>query len=79
MGLAAIVAVVDPALVVLTGLVALAGGEPLRSRVEHELHAMSLPRPPVRLSRLSAEPVLEGALVLALRQAQDELFTSTRP
>jgi predicted NBD/HSP70 family sugar kinase len=79
MGLAAIVAVVDPALVVLTGLVALAGGEPLRSRVEHELHAMSLPRPPVRLSRLSAEPVLEGALVLALRQAQDELFTSTVP
>jgi predicted NBD/HSP70 family sugar kinase len=77
MGLAAIVAVVDPALVVLTGLVALAGGEPLRSRVEQELHAMSLPRPPVRLSRLSAEPVLEGALVLALRQAQDELFTST--
>jgi predicted NBD/HSP70 family sugar kinase len=79
MGLAAIVAVVDPGLVVLTGLVALAGGEPLRSRVEHELHALSLPRPPVRLSRLSAEPVLEGALVLALRQAQDELFTSTVP
>jgi predicted NBD/HSP70 family sugar kinase len=77
MGLAAIVAVVDPALVVLTGVVALAGGEPLRARVEHELHAISLPRPPVRLSRLSAEPVLEGALVRALRQAQDELFTST--
>jgi predicted NBD/HSP70 family sugar kinase len=79
MGLAAIVAVVDPALVVLTGVVALAGGEPLRARVEHELHAISLPRPPVRLSMLSAEPVLEGALVLALRQAQDELFSSTVP
>ena len=48
-------------------------------RVEQELHAISLPRPPVRLSVLSAEPVLEGALVLALRQAQDELFTSTVP
>ncbi|HEU5472329.1 MAG TPA: ROK family protein [Actinophytocola sp.] len=79
MGLAAIVAVVDPALVVLSGDVALAGGEPLRMRVEQELHAISLPRPPVRLSVLSAEPVLEGALVLALRQAQDELFTSTVP
>ena len=79
MGLAAIVAVVDPALVVLTGAVALAGGEPLRARVEQELHAISLPRPPVRLSVLSADPVLEGALVLALRQAQDELFTSTAP
>ncbi|HCU51486.1 MAG TPA: hypothetical protein DGG94_17085 [Micromonosporaceae bacterium] len=63
----------------LTGVVALAGGEPLRSRVEHELHAMSLPRPPVRLSALSAEPVLEGALVLALRQIQNELFASTAP
>jgi predicted NBD/HSP70 family sugar kinase len=79
MGLAAIVAVVDPALVVLSGDVALAGGEPLRMRVEQELHAISLPRPPVRLSVLSTEPVLEGALVLALRQAQDELFTSTVP
>jgi predicted NBD/HSP70 family sugar kinase len=79
MGLAAIVAVVDPALVVLTGTVALAGDEPLRARIEQELHAISLPRPPVRLSVLSAEPVLEGALVLALRQAQDELFTSTVP
>ncbi|HEV2782372.1 MAG TPA: ROK family transcriptional regulator [Actinophytocola sp.] len=79
MGLAAIVAVVDPALVVLTGAVALAGGEALRALIERELHAISLPRPPVRLSVLSAEPVLEGALVLALRQAQDELFTSTVP
>ncbi|MFL6145368.1 MAG: ROK family protein [Labedaea sp.] len=79
MGLAAIVAVVDPALVVLTGVVALAGGESLRLRVEQELHAISLPRPPVRLSMLSTEPVLEGALVLALRQAQNELFTSTVP
>jgi predicted NBD/HSP70 family sugar kinase len=79
MGLAAIVAVVDPALVVLTGSVALAGDEPLRARIEQELHAISLPRPPVRLSVLSAEPVLEGALVLALRQAQDELFTCKMP
>jgi predicted NBD/HSP70 family sugar kinase len=78
-GLAAIVAVVDPALVVLTGAVALAGGEPLRARIERELHSVSLPRPPVRLSVLSPEPVLEGALVLALRQARDELFASTVP
>jgi predicted NBD/HSP70 family sugar kinase len=77
MGLAAIVAVVDPALVVLTGSVMLAGGEPLRARVEHELHAIARPRPPVRLSALSTEPVLEGALALALRQTQDELFAST--
>jgi predicted NBD/HSP70 family sugar kinase len=79
MGLAAIVAVVDPALVVLTGVVAMAGGEPLRARIEQELHAISLPRPPVRISSLSAEPVLEGALVLAVQQAQQELFTSTVP
>jgi predicted NBD/HSP70 family sugar kinase len=79
MGLAAIVAVIDPALVVLTGSVLLAGGEPLRARVEHELHAISRPRPPVRLSTLSTEPVLEGALAFALRQTQDELFASTVP
>ncbi len=73
-GLAAVTSVLDPELVVLTGDVALAGGEPLRSGIERELHAMTIPRPPLRLSALTGNPVLTGALELAVGVARDEVF-----
>ncbi|HVK26194.1 MAG TPA: ROK family transcriptional regulator [Actinokineospora sp.] len=78
-GLASVVAVVDPALFVLTGAVMHAGGEPLRSYVQTELHALVRARTRVVLSALSGQSVLEGALSLALRQTQDELFAATLP
>jgi len=73
-GLAGVIAVLDPELVVLTGDVALAGGEPLRAGIERELHAMTIPRPPLRLSTVEANPVLTGALELALGAVRDEVF-----
>ncbi|MFF5205566.1 ROK family protein [Streptosporangium sp. NPDC000396] len=78
-GLAAITAVVDPELVVLTGGTFLAGGETLRELVEHELHALTVPRPPLLLSTVEGNPVLAGALDLALATARDEVFSSTVP
>ncbi|MEW9529552.1 ROK family protein [Microbispora sp. NPDC049125] len=74
LGLAAITAVVDPEIVVLSGGVLLAGGEVLRGLVEQELHALTIPRPPVRLSTVEGNPVIAGALDLALDTARDELF-----
>jgi predicted NBD/HSP70 family sugar kinase len=73
-GLAAVNSVLDPELVVLTGDVALAGGEPLRSGIERELHAMTIPRPPLRLSAITGNPVLTGALELAVGAVRDEVF-----
>ncbi|MEU8356991.1 ROK family transcriptional regulator [Nonomuraea sp. NPDC048882] len=73
-GLAAITSVVDPELIVLTGGVVLPGGETLRELVEHELHALTIPRPPVRLSSVEGNPVLAGALELALAAVRDEVF-----
>ncbi|TYB70942.1 ROK family transcriptional regulator [Nonomuraea sp. PA05] len=78
-GLAAITAVVDPALIVLTGGAVLPGGEVLRELVEHELHALTIPRPPVRLSAVEGNPVLAGALDLALAAVRDEVFGSSIP
>ena len=78
-GLAAITSVVDPALIVLTGGVVLPGGDTLRELVEHELHALTIPRPPVRLSCVEGNPVLAGALDLALTAAREEVFRSTVP
>ncbi|NUT12649.1 MAG: ROK family transcriptional regulator [Nonomuraea sp.] len=76
-GLAAITSVIDPGLIVLTGGVVLSGGEPLRELVEHELHALTIPRPVVRLSNVEGNPVLAGALDLALDTVRDEVFSST--
>ena len=73
-GLAGVTAVLDPELVVLTGDVALAGGEELRAGIERELHAMTIPRPPLRLSTVEANPVLTGALELAVGAVQEEVF-----
>jgi predicted NBD/HSP70 family sugar kinase len=77
LGLAAITAVVDPEIVVLSGGTLLAGGETLRALVEHELHALTIPRPPLRLSTVEGNPVLAGALDLALDVTRDEVFSST--
>ncbi|MEU6414869.1 ROK family protein, partial [Microbispora sp. NPDC046933] len=74
LGLAAITAVVDPEIVVLSGGVLLAGGEVLRETVERELHALTIPRPRVLLSTLEGNPVLTGALDLALGAVREELF-----
>lgn len=76
-GLAAIVSVLDPELIVLAGEVPLSGGEPLRALTERELHTMTIPHPPLRLSSVGGNPVLAGALHLALAETREELFSST--
>ncbi|MEV0604118.1 ROK family transcriptional regulator [Streptomyces sp. NPDC050315] len=73
-GLAAVVAVVDPELVVLSGSIAQAGGERLRVRVEEELTGLALPRPQLRISDIEGDPILTGALRTALVQARNTVF-----
>ncbi|MFI0420610.1 ROK family protein [Spongiactinospora sp. 9N601] len=73
-GLASVVAVVDPEIVVLTGGMLLAGGERLRALIERELHALTLPRPPLLLSTLEGNPVLAGAVELGLDKVREEVF-----
>ncbi|WP_434099415.1 ROK family protein [Streptomyces platensis] len=73
-GLAAVVSVVDPQLIVLSGEVARAGGEALRTLVEEELTGLALPRPALRLSHLDGDPILLGALRTALAAARHTVF-----
>ncbi|MFB7630406.1 ROK family transcriptional regulator [Streptomyces sp. NPDC056149] len=73
-GLAAVVAVVDPRLVVLSGEVPQAGGEPLRALVEEEFTGLALPRPEIRISDIAGNPILTGALRTALAEARDAVF-----
>ncbi len=55
-GLAAIVSVIDPELIVLAGDVPMAGGEPLRGLVERELYAMTIPIPRCASARSAPTP-----------------------
>lgn len=73
-GLAAIVAVVDPELIVLSGVVCRAGGERLREVVEAGLTGLALPRPRLRLSEVAGSAILIGALRTALTDVRNDVF-----
>ncbi|NEC50712.1 ROK family protein, partial [Actinospica acidiphila] len=79
-GLASLVSVLDPALVVLSGTALTAGGEPLRDLVRAELAELAASRPRLVLAGVREHPVLRGALESALAATRDEVFdTSRRP
>lgn len=77
-GLASIVAVLDPELIVLSGDVLVAGGEPLRARVQSELAELAASRPRLVLAAVPRQPVLRGALESALATTRDEVFDTSR-
>lgn len=76
-GLAAMVAVIDPELIVLSGPLAQAGGERLRGRVEREVASLGIGPVPVRLGQITVQPVLAGARRVALSRLRDAVFAST--
>lgn len=75
-GLAVIVSVVDPELVVISGGIPAAGGERLRELVQDALAGISIPRPEVRSSAVPGSPVLHGALQRALATAREAVFST---
>ena len=74
LGLAAIVSVLDPELVILTGSVLLAGGDPLLTKVRDEFAALAVARPAIAMSGVPERPVLHGALHAALVRTRDDVF-----
>ena len=77
LGIAAIAPVVDPALVVLGGGVG-HNGDLLLGPIERELAAVSPFHPPVVVSALGEEAVLQGAIATALEAARDRLFSRSQ-
>jgi predicted NBD/HSP70 family sugar kinase len=77
LGVAATCVVLDPPLVVLAGEVGQAGGPALAERVEREVAAITLVSPRVVITEVAVEPVLHGALRMALDAVRDEVFGST--
>ncbi|MGW2812564.1 ROK family transcriptional regulator [Streptomyces sp. NPDC001415] len=77
-GLASLVAVLDPELVVLSGGLIAAGGEPLRELVQAELGELAASRPRLVIGEVDRLPVLRGALEAALATTRDEVFDTAR-
>ncbi|MFF9910343.1 ROK family protein [Streptomyces sp. NPDC013457] len=77
-GLASLVAVLDPEVVVLSGEAIVSGGEPLRERVQAELAELAASRPRLVLGGVEQHPVLRGALESALATTRDEVFDTSR-
>ncbi|MFI1467569.1 ROK family transcriptional regulator [Streptomyces wuyuanensis] len=77
-GLASMTAVLDPGLVVLSGPLIAAGGEPLRERVQSELAELAPSRPRLVIGDVQEHPVLRGALETALAATRDEVFDTSR-
>jgi predicted NBD/HSP70 family sugar kinase len=78
-GVASVVAVLDPGCVVLGGETGQAGGEALAARVAGRIWRMSPMPTEVRASELGGTAVLRGALLTARERAQDELFAPPAP
>ncbi|WP_432133055.1 MULTISPECIES: ROK family transcriptional regulator [unclassified Streptomyces] len=77
-GLASLVSVLDPELVVLSGALLTAGGEPLRALVQAELAELAASRPKLVVGDVREHPVLRGALESALAATRDEVFDTSR-
>ena len=77
LGVAATCVILDPPLVVLAGEVSQAGGPALADRVALEVAAITLVSPKVVITEVAVEPVLHGALRMALDAVRDEVFGST--
>ncbi|MFF2202033.1 ROK family protein [Streptomyces sp. NPDC058145] len=77
-GLASLVSVLDPELVVLSGSALTAGGEVLRALVQAELEELAAARPRLVVGDVTEHPVLRGALESALATARDEVFDTSR-
>ncbi|MEU5083850.1 MULTISPECIES: ROK family transcriptional regulator [Streptomyces] len=77
-GLASLVSVLDPELVVLSGSALTAGGEVLRALVQAELAELAAARPRLAVGEVREHPVLRGALESALAATRDEVFDTSR-
>lgn len=77
-GLASLVAVLDPEIVVLSGALFSRGGEQLRGRVAAELAELAASRPRLLAGDVTHRPVLRGALESALATTRDEVFDTSR-
>ena len=78
-GVANLVAVADPQLVLLCGDTSRAGGEDFAALVQEKLHELVLPRTPVGCASVQGNAVRAGALQSALATTREDVFGVVTP
>ncbi|GHG35430.1 sugar kinase [Amycolatopsis bullii] len=78
-GVANLVAVADPQLVLLCGDTSRAGGEEFAALVQEKLHELVLPRTPVGCASVQGNAVRAGALQSALATTREDVFGVVTP
>jgi predicted NBD/HSP70 family sugar kinase len=78
-GIANLVAVADPQLVLLCGDTSRAGGENFAALVQGRLHDLVLPRTPVGCASVQGNAVRAGALQSALAKTREDVFGVVTP
>ncbi len=75
-GLAAVVALIDPATIVLAGSILTAGAESLRAAIETQLLDVAIRSPRLILGEIVDQPVISGALLVSLDNTRDRIFAT---
>lgn len=71
-----VIALLDPARIVLAGELARLGGERLRAEVARQLTAIMPAAPQLTVTVASDTPILDGAMLMSLGIARDRVFTT---
>lgn len=75
-GLASLIAVLDPAVIVLSGSIAHAGGDELLKRLSEQIQEVAIANPRLALGEVAADPVITGALLASLNHTRNKVFTT---
>ncbi|WP_033295066.1 ROK family transcriptional regulator [Amycolatopsis jejuensis] len=78
-GIASLVAIADPQLILLCGDTSRAGGDEFAENVAEKLHDLVLPRTPVGAASVQGNAVRAGALQAALATAREDVFGVVTP
>lgn len=74
--LASMLALLDPAQVILAGAIVAAGGTALVDAVASELAAVAIVTPPVTAGIVTNSPITRGAMILSLGLARERVFST---
>ena len=74
--IASVIAVLDPARIVLAGELARHGGERLRAEIARQLDALMPVAPQLTVTVATDTPILDGAMLMSLGIARDRVFTT---
>lgn len=75
-GLASVIALLDPGIIVLAGAIMVAGGDRLREHISAQVEDVAISGPPLALGEVRTDPVIAGALLVSLEHTRNDVFST---